>query len=90
MILVDKLNKGEIDAAVIDSVSAYYFMFSSEEQQYFTLSDSLDEEDYAIGFRKNDRKLRDKIQEIISEMKADGTLGNISKKWFGSDITTVR
>ena len=89
-VMIDKLNAREIDAAVVDSVSAYYFIFSNEDQQYFTLPDSLGEEEYAIGFRKNDRKLRDKIQEIISEMKADGTLGEISKKWFGSDITTVK
>ena len=44
----------------------------------------------AIGFKRNDKKLRDRVQEIISEMNADGTLGEISKKWFGSNITIVR
>ena len=52
--------------------------------------DGLEEEEYAIGFRKNDQKLRDEVQKILSEMKADGTLGEISSDWFGSDITTVK
>ena len=51
---------------------------------------NLEQEDYAIGFRKGDDALRDKVDEIIDEMKADGTLAEISKKWFGSDITLSR
>ena len=50
----------------------------------------LGSEIYAIGFRKNDPKLRDEVQRILSEMKADGTLGEISTEWFGSDVTTVK
>ena len=84
-----KADEGEIDAALLDSVVAFYFINSSENQ-YFVLPDSLGEEEYAVGFRKGDQTLRDKVQEILSEMKADGTLGEISKKWFGSDITIVK
>ena len=90
IIILDKLDRREIDAALVDSVAAYYLIFLNENGRYFVLSDSLGEEEYAIGFRKNDRALCDRIQELISEMKADGTLGDISKKWFGSDITTVK
>ena len=61
-----------------------------DNEQYFVLRESLGEEDFAIGFRKADKTLRDKVQEIISAMKADGTLGEISQKWFGSDITIVK
>ena len=32
----------------------------------------------------------DEVQKILSEMKADGKLGEISTEWFGSDITTVK
>jgi ABC-type amino acid transport substrate-binding protein len=78
-----------VDAALIDSVAAYYFIISSEER-FFILPDSLAEEEYVIGFRKGENALCEKVQEILSEMKADGTLGKISKRWFGSDITTVR
>ena len=89
MELLKKLEQEEVDAALVDSVVAYHFIFSSD-RKYYVLPDSLGEEEYAIGFRKGDQALRDRVQEILSEMKADGTLGVISKKWFGSDITTVR
>ena len=89
MVVLQKLDEGELDAALVDSVPAFYYIFS-QDKPYFILSDSLGEEEYAVGFRKDDRALRDRVQEIISQMKADGTLGDISKKWFGSDITIVK
>ncbi len=87
--LFEQLKEGSVDAAFVDSVVAYYFIFSSEER-LFVLDNSLSEEKCAVGFRKGDRELRDRVQELLSEMKADGTLGEISTKWFGSDITLVR
>ena len=87
--VVERLNEKEIDAALIDSVFAYHYVFPSDNE-YFSLSESLSEEEYAIGFRKGDGALRDKVQEILREMKADGTLGKISQKWFDSDITIVK
>ncbi len=87
--LLETLAKGEMDAALVDSVVAYYFVNESEKP-FLILSDSYGEDDYAIGFRKEDRALRDKVQEILGEMRADGTLARIAVQWFGSDITTVR
>lgn len=78
-----------VDAVFMDSVVANYEIKESGKD-YVILSDGLEEEEYAIGFRKNDCALRDKVQSILSEMKADGTLGEISTNWFGSDITTVK
>ena len=86
---VQKLIRGEVDAVLIDSVAAYYSVFSSDAK-YYVLPESLGQEEYAVGFRKGDQALRDAVQKTISEMKADGTLGKISEKWFGSDITTVK
>ena len=51
----------------------------------FTSKDDL----YAIGFRKEDVALRDKVNEILDEMAADGTLAQISQNWFGEDISIV-
>lgn len=78
-----------VDAVFLDSVVANYEIQESGKD-FTVLPDGLEEEEYAIGFRKNDKKLRDEVQKILSEMKADGKLGEISTKWFGSDITTVK
>lgn len=86
---LQQMEFGFVDAVFLDSVVAEYEINSSGKD-YVILPDGLEEEEYAIGFRKNDQKLRDEVQKILSEMKADGTLGEISTEWFGSDITTVK
>lgn len=85
---LQQLELNLVDAVFLDSVVANYEI-TSAGKDYKVLPDGLEEEEYAIGFRKNDQALRDEVQKILGEMKADGKLGEISTKWFGSDITTV-
>lgn len=86
---LQQMELGIVDAVFLDSVVANYEIKSSGKS-YKILPDGLEEEEYAIGFRKGDQALRDEVQRILSEMKADGKLGEISTNWFGSDITTVK
>ncbi len=78
-----------VDAVFMDSVVANYEI-TSEQKPYTVLPDGLSPEEYAIGFRKNDQALRDEVQRILSEMKADGTMAAISTEWFGTDVTTIK
>ncbi len=87
--MLKQFDEGKLDVVLVDSVVAYYYTSISEEP-HFVLPDSLSEEKIAIGFRKGDVKLRDRVQVILEEMKADGTLAMISTKWFGGDITIVK
>lgn len=86
---LQQLELNLVDAVFMDSVVAN-FEITESGKDYVVLPDGLAPEEYAIGFRKNDQALRDKVQSILSEMKADGKLGEISTKWFGSDVTTVQ
>lgn len=86
---LQQMELGIVDAVFLDSVVANYEITASGKD-YKILPDGLEEEEYAIGFRKKDQALRDEVQRILSEMKADGKLGEISSDWFGSDITTVQ
>lgn len=85
---LSQLDLDLVDSVFLDSVVANYEINNSGKT-YVILSDGLEEEEYAIGFRKNDNALRDEVQSKLHEMKEDGTLAQISEKWFGSDITTV-
>lgn len=86
---LQQLELNLVDAVFLDSVVANYEIKNSGKT-YQILEEGLEKEEYAIGFRKKDQALRDEVQKILSEMKADGTLEKISSKWFGSDITTVK
>ena len=43
--------------------------------------------EFGIAFAKDNTALRDDVQKVLNEMKADGTTAKISEKWFGKDIT---
>lgn len=85
---MQQMELGLVDAVFLDVIVAEYEI-NMGGKDYKILPDGLAEEEYAIGFRKNDCALRDEVQKILGEMKADGTLAEISTEWFGSDITTV-
>jgi len=58
---------------------------SGTADKYIVLEDNFGAEEYAIGFRKTDNAFALRVQEILDEMIADGTAGEIAKKWFGED-----
>ena len=86
---LQQLELGVVDAVFLDEVVADYEIKNSGKN-YKKLAEGLEEEEYAIAFRKDDQSLRDAVQQTLSEMKADGKLAEISTKWFGSDITIVK
>lgn len=82
------MDSGNSDAVLMDSVMANYYI-TEQGKNYKVLSDTLLEDNYAIGFRKDDQALCDKVWNTLKELKKDGKVAEISKKWFGSDITTI-
>ena len=82
------LQNGGCDAVLMDLVVGDYRingMGATDLKAAVALTD----DNYGIGFRKEDIALRDKVEELLIEMKKDGTLEKISTQWFGSDITVV-
>ena len=56
------------------------------EDKDFGAEDFGDEE-YGVGMRKGDTKLVEAFNKAYEELKTEGTLAEISTKWFGEDIT---
>ncbi|HAJ96877.1 MAG TPA: amino acid ABC transporter substrate-binding protein [Ruminococcus sp.] len=83
--LFRQLKLGLLDGVCVDSVVANYWN-SNNGGNYTVLNATEDSEKYAIGFRKADVSLRNKIQETMDSMIADGTFTGISMKWFGTDV----
>jgi polar amino acid transport system substrate-binding protein len=82
------LEKGGIDGVLMDEIVARYFI-QKKAKNYKVLDEALSEEEYGVGFRKNDKALMQKFQSTLEDMAKDGKLAEISKSWFGEDITTV-
>ena len=82
------LEMGSVDAIAMDVIVAGYQM-QEREGSFKILEESLASEEYAIGFKNGNTELCEKVQQSLEEMAADGTMAEISEKWFGEDITTV-
>lgn len=89
-----ELKSGNVDAVVMDSVVAkYYVNLENNSGKYRIITgegSELASEMYAIGFRKeNNDDFIAKVNDALRELKANGKLAQISIKWFEEDITTV-
>jgi polar amino acid transport system substrate-binding protein len=79
------LQAGGIDAIVADEIFARYAV-SKNPEGYRVADEVFNSENYGIGFRLEDKALRDKVDEILDEMAEDGTGSAISIEWFGEDL----
>jgi polar amino acid transport system substrate-binding protein len=82
------LDVGGVDAVVIDLVVANDNINRSGKP-FRILNETLGEEEFGIGFRKNDKALAGKVWETLREMAGDGTVARIAAKWLGADISII-
>lgn len=77
------LEVGRIDALVVDGVVGQYTM-NKKPGVFRALKQTYGSDYDAVGFRKDDVVLQQKINEVLREMMADGTVDRLAMKWFGS------
>lgn len=82
------LESGAVDAVAVDVVVARY-QIEARDADFTVLDYEIASEAYGIGFAKGNEELRDTVQATLEEMAQDGTMAEISEKWFGEDITTI-
>jgi len=82
------MQAGRIDCIVVDQVLGDYKntqMGSVMKECSFNFGDDF----YAIGCRKGENDLADKINNALQDLIDDGTAADISIKWFGKDIVIL-
>lgn len=84
-----ELESGAVDAIVMDEIVARYEIQTSGKD-FVVLDETVASEAYGVGFLLGNEALRDDVEKTLIEMKNDGTLAQISEKWFGSDVTTIK
>lgn len=80
------LEADRLDSVVVDNVTGRYYM-ASRPGKFRALPGFITKEAFGVAFRMEDAALRAMVQKTIDEMVADGTMGKISRKWFGEDVT---
>ena len=79
------MESGRTDAIVVDGVLARYYMKQKGDNNYKVLKEDFGDEEYAVGLRKGDTELLDKLNKAFDEMKKDGTYDKIYSKWFSEN-----
>ncbi len=79
-----ELSIGRIDAVIMDAQVGGYYL-AKNPGKFEVLEQKVSEEPMGIGFKKEDKELKEEIQKAINELKEDGTLSKLSVKWFGFD-----
>ena len=86
--LID-LENDRIDALLIDKVYANYYLKQQNKLEDFDiLNAGFESEAFAVGARKADITLVNKINEAFYELYREGKFQEISHKWFGEDVAT--
>lgn len=80
------LEAKRLDAIVVDEILARYYMKARGQEKYKILTENFGSEQYGVGIKKGDTKFVDAFNKALNEVIADGTAGEISKKWFEQDI----
>ncbi|WP_277810013.1 amino acid ABC transporter substrate-binding protein [Chromohalobacter canadensis] len=80
---------GRADAFVMDRVSATQ-VIKDKPLPLALAGQPFSRIENALPFRDNEdgRALRDRVDDALADLRENGTLTQISEKWFGTDITT--
>ena len=82
------LENGRIDGVLIDKVYAdYYLKKANKLDDYNIFSVGFKNENFAVGARKGDKELVEKINSAFKELQDNGQYAEISKKWFGEELS---
>lgn len=82
--LID-LETGGLDAVAVDKILIGYTM-SQQPGKYRVLDEGLADEYYGIGCAKGSVALREAIDKALDELWEDGSIEELSIKWFGENI----
>lgn len=83
------LESKRLDTVVIDDATGRHFI-AQRPGKFQVVPGYITKEPFGVAFRKEDVELREAVQKTLDQMVKDGTMGKISKKWFGADITNPK
>jgi polar amino acid transport system substrate-binding protein len=82
----DELKLGRVDAVMVDSVVAAYYL-GEDSARYKTAWENDEGEPLGIALKKGNDDLAAQIETALDEMYADGTMKTLAEKHFGRDVT---
>jgi polar amino acid transport system substrate-binding protein len=82
---IGALKAGQLDAVLTGYPAA--LQSTKRNHDLALVQEDLSNEDTSIGIKKGNTKLLSQVDGIISKLKADGTLADMSRRWFKKDLS---
>lgn len=84
-----ELQAGALDALAID-VGVANYQIKSRGDGYKILDETLNTEQYAIGFKKGNQELCDVVNADLKKLTEDGTVAKLAEKYGIADMVTLK
>ncbi|WP_153731110.1 amino acid ABC transporter substrate-binding protein [Sporosarcina obsidiansis] len=84
---VDLVTSKRVDGTYNDKISALDYVKKKPDAPIQIIDEQQNGSENAFLFRQNTEDLVDEINKALDAMREDGTLKEISEKWFGEDVS---
>lgn len=85
---VTLVKQKRVDTTVNDNLAALEYFKTTGDKDVKIAAETGDVSEQVFALRPEDTALRDKINTTLDELRADGTLAEISKTYFDTDVST--
>ena len=83
-----ELQAGALDALAID-VGVAKYQINSRGEGYKILDETLNKEQYAIGFKKGNDEMCETVNAALEELTNDGTVAELAEKYDIADMVIL-
>lgn len=81
------LKQSRVDVTVNDSLAFLEYQKTTGDEDVKVAAEIDDQSRSAFAFRKDSADLQTRVDEALETLRADGTLAEISEKYFGEDVS---
>ncbi|MFT0802652.1 cystine ABC transporter substrate-binding lipoprotein TcyA [Bacillus swezeyi] len=81
------IQQGRVDLTYNDKLAVLNYLKSSNNKNLKIAFETGEPQTTHFAFRKGSGELVEQVNSALKDMKEDGTLANIAKKWFGEDVS---
>ncbi|WP_432514502.1 amino acid ABC transporter substrate-binding protein [Kineococcus sp. SYSU DK001] len=81
------LKQGRVDVTVNDQLAVLDYLKTSGDKGVKIAAETDDRTEQGFVFRKDEAETAQQVSDALDALRADGTLAEISQKWFGQDVS---
>ncbi|GAA2177792.1 amino acid ABC transporter substrate-binding protein [Arthrobacter parietis] len=84
---VTLLEQGRVDATINDELTFLDYQKSTPNENIKVVAETDEQSRSALAFRQGSDELVEAVNEALAELREEGTLAELSEKYFGEDVS---